>query len=110
MIITLALVAILATESPVLATVALPNHSQITSVASIPERLIEHRARLRLSAAQVDHLRALAESYRLRENQDRVSSKPWLTRAPSPALAREQSLKVLVPEQRREARAILGER
>lgn len=110
MIITLALVAILATESPVLATVSPPNHSQPTSAASIPERLIAHRARLRLSVAQVDRLSALGERYRFQENQDRVSSKPWLARAPSPAVARDQSLKVLMPEQRREARAILGER
>ena len=72
-----------------------------TSVAAIPERLLAQRTRLRLNEGQVEHLRALAGKYRFQEKQDRVSSKPWLRRAPSLTQARAEALQGLSAEQRR---------
>ncbi len=102
----LAVLALLATSTP--APLAVSTLVRDTSVAAIPERLLAQRARLRLSEAQVEHLRELVDKYRFQENQDRVSSKPWLRRTPSSAQARSEVLRGLSAEQQRLAASVIN--
>jgi hypothetical protein len=78
----------------------------------VPDRLLEHRTELALTAAQVAELTAVSTDLHTQERFQAMSSKPWVTaaRRTSPRQAFDRSLETLTAKQREPAVRVLASR